>query len=616
MSNVLIKHQENRLDLLIRPRPILNESAIGYLSRVAERNCLASLQALGDLYRGDQNFIDWDSFFKSIGVSDQVMQYLFGPLPQSWQVTSTLRGIAAVEFNHLYRRWCPLCIQGEAYFRGVWGLKISCICINHACYLIECCEQCKKDQSWQCSNVSVCMHCGAALQKAAPQAASSMMVTLQRALVANLIGTRSNLFPQLDTNGWLRLIRYLGQFNGAKLPQRPGQISGLHHLDVAKECMHNVAHLLTNWPQNFELFLQAIQTSIIPTSSLKKTFGVLYRVLYFHLRDDKFQFLRDAFEHYLHQHWWGIVCKRNRAFKPTTITAHPRLTLKQAAKQTGLAPSLIRHLSTSNLIDKNHINLPSGRQVSSFHQADLPHLEALAKDLLNLQTTAQYLAVSERLVREFITAKIIHPLAILKHANMANWIIPRQQLQHLCLKCIPNQDKDLISFSGIVKYWRLREGEMVHLIKALISGELSAFDVSNHSVVIGSVKLDKAAAKEWLWALRKSLNAVSIDEAAKLMGIKQQVAYHLVKVGLIQSIQTKQAGKQITKEAIAAFNHKYVALSVIAEQQQTSSSALLKTLKVKPVTGPLIDGSRQYFYLRKHITPRKVNYESQVKVST
>lgn len=568
------------------------------------------------LLTSDTVFDQWQHLHQRLRLENIDTAKLIGPLPQSWQVTSTLRGIAAVEFNHLYRRWCPLCLQEEPYFKGIWGLKLCCVCISHACYLIECCGQCKQVQSWQSSNLSVCMHCGAALHKCAIQTASSMMVTLQRALVANLIETRSNLYPELDTNGWLRLIRYLGQFNGAELPQRPGQISGLHRLEVAKECMQYVAHLLDDWPHNFERLLQVIQVSLPANSSLKKTFGVLYRVLYFHLRDDKFQFLRDAFEHYLHQHWWGIVCKRNRAFKPTTITAHPRLTLKQAAKQTGLAPSLIRHLSTSNLIDKNHINLPSGRQVSSFHQTDLPFIEALAKDLLNLQTTAQYLAVSERVVREFILAKIIHPLAIRKHANMANWLIPKQQLQHLCLKCIPSLDKDLVSFSEIVKYWRLREGEIVQLVKTLISGELSAFDVSNHSVVIGSVKLDKAAAKEWLWALRKSLNAVSIDEAAKLMGIKQQVAYHLVKVGLIQSIQTKQAGKQITKESIAAFNHKYVALSVLAKQQQTSSSALLKSLKMKPVTGPQIDGGRQYFYLRKHITPRKVNYESQVKVST
>ena len=40
--------------------------------------------------------------------------------------------------------------------------------------------------------------------------------------------------------------------------------------------------------------------------------------------------------------------------------------------------------------------------------------------------------------------------------------------------------------------------------------------------------------------------------------------------------------------------------TVLAKKQQTSPFALFKSLKIKPVTGPQIDGSRQYFYLKKH----------------
>ena len=599
LSNIILKNEVVQSGLLVRPRPNNGESSLAYVGRVADSNAMEVSQLLR-LVASDSIFGHWQHLHQRLCLEVTDTAILIGPLPQSWQVTSTLKGIATVEFNHLHRRWCPLCLQEETYFRGIWGLKLSCVCISHACYLIAHCGQCRQPQSWQSANLFICMHCGASLQRFSTQAATPKMVTLQRALVANLIGTRSEIFAELDTNAWIRLIRYLGQFKGVELPKRPGQISALHRLEVAKDCMHNVAHLLGDWPINFEQLLQAIQTSLPPTSSLKKTFGVLYHVLYFHLRDACYQFLRDAFENYLHQHWWGMVCKRNRAFKSTTIAAHPRLTLHDAAKKTGVAPSLIKHLSTSKAINKSNIYLPSGRQVSSFHQADLPHIEALAKDLLNLQATAQYLAVSERVVRELIAAKVITPLAIRTHANMANWLIPKQQLQRLFLMASPKQNEELVSFSWIVKYCRLREGEMVQLAKALISSELKAFDVSGHSVILGKAKLDKALAKDWLWSLRSGLDTMSIDEAAKLLGVKQQVAYYLVKIGLIHSIQTKQSGKQITKEDLATFNNNYVALSVLAKKQQTSPFALFKSLKIKPVTGPQIDGGRQYFYLKKH----------------
>lgn len=599
--------------MLVRPRPMHDESSLGYLCRAAERNALTFgelLRLLSSNTISDQ----WQHLHQRLCLETADTAKLIGPLPQHWQVTSTLRGISAVEFNHLYKRWCPLCLQELAYFKGVWGLKLSCVCTKHACYLIAHCAQCRQPQSWQHAHLFTCMHCGSALDRSLTSIASPWMVTLQSALVSSLTAERSSFFTALDTHAWIRLIRYLGQFDGAELPKRPGQVSGLHHFEVAKHCMHNVAHLLADWPRHFEALLEVIQSSQPASSSLKKTFGVLYRVLYFHLRANEFQFLRDSFEAYLHQHWWGMVCKRNRAFKSSTISEHPRLTLKQVATQTGLAPALIRHLSTSKRIAKSNINLPSGRQVSSFHQADLPHIEALARDLLNLQATAQYLSVSKRVVRELITAKVITPLAIRKHASMASWLIDKQQLDHLCITTISALAKELVSFASVIKYWRLREGEMVQLVKTLIAGEFKAFDVNGHSVVIGKLMLDKLATHDWLKALRQDLGTMSVDEAAKRLGVKQQVAYHLVKVGLLHSIQTKQAGKQITKHALEQFNHQYVALSALAKQLQTSPSALFKSIKTKPITGPQIDGGRQYFYLRKHFTHRKLNHENQIKV--
>lgn len=601
--------------MLVRPRPMHDESSLAYLCRAAERNALT----FGELLRflsSNTIFNQWQHLHQSFCLENADTAKLIGPLPQDWQVTSTLKGIATVEFNHLYKRWCPLCLQEQTYFKGVWGLKLSCVCTKHAYYLIAHCAQCKQPQLWQHAQLFACMHCGSALDRSLTSIASPWMVILQSALDSSLTTERSSFFTELDTHAWIRLIRYLGQFDGAELPKRPGQVSGLHHLDVAKHCMHNVAHLLADWPHHFDALLEAIQASQPASSSLKKTFGVLYRVLYFHLRENEFQFLRDAFEAYLHQHWWGMVCKRNRGFKSSTIVEHPRLTLKQVAMQTGLAPALIRHLSTSKLIAKSNINLPSGRQVSSFHQADLPHIEALAKDLLNLQATAQYLSVSERVVRELITAKVITPLAIRKHASMASWLIDKQQLDHLWMTTTSALTKDLVSFATVIKYWRLREGEMVQLVKALISGELKAFDVSGHCVVIGKLMLDKLATQHWLKTLRQDLGTFSVDEAAKRLGVKQQVAYHLVKVGLLHSIQTKHAGKQITKDALVQFNHQYVALSVLAKQQLTSPVTLFKSIKAKPITGPQIDGGRQYFYLRKHITHRKLNHENQIKVFT
>lgn len=587
--------------LLVRPRPMQDESCLGYLSRVANSNVLNSRELL-DLMDRHTSFDQWHHLHQRVSLSISDTASLIGPLPQSWQVASVLRGIATSDFNHINTRWCPLCLQDKPYLRGEWGLKLTCVCVKHGCYLQERCMHCNQTQLWHQANVMQCSHCGTSLDHAVIKLATQEVIALQRAISAALGNKGAEIFPKLDTIAWLRLIRYFGQYADTKQPRRPGQIAGLHQLDVAMVCVQNVANLLAKWPNNFELLLQNIQGSYPATPSLKKTFGSLYRVLYFHLRDACFDFLRDAFEVYLHQHWWGMVCKRNRSFKMSTIAKHPRLTLKQVATKTGVEPALIRHLSAIESLNNQAMTLPSGRQVNSFHQADLPHIKVVANDVMNLQTTAKYLAVSERVVRELISVEIVKPMALRGTLKASCWLIPKSSLDGLFFDVIQANGRELVSLASIIRYWRLREGELVQLIQAIQKNALMIFSLSQHSVALGKVMLDKADAKSWLHQTRTKLSqSLSVGEVAKVLGIKQQVAYQLVNIGLIKSKQEKHVGRQVTEKALEVFNATYISLYSLAKAKQTSPSALLRKLGARPITGPQIDGGRQYFYLKKEI---------------
>lgn len=90
---------------------------------------------------------------------------------------------------------------------------------------------------------------------------------------------------------------------------------------------------------------------------------------------------------------------------------------------------------------------------------------------------------------------------------------------------------------------------------------------------------------------------LSVDQAAKILGVKQQVAYALVHSGLIPTDRL-QKPIQIGRDELETFQREYVSLAELARERRISSRRLLLELKVAPVSGPAIDGCRQYFFWR------------------
>jgi hypothetical protein len=114
--------------------------------------------------------------------------------------------------------------------------------------------------------------------------------------------------------------------------------------------------------------------------------------------------------------------------------------------------------------------------------------------------------------------------------------------------------------------------------------------------------LDKGQFKEWLSNYRVSASIeVSVDTAAKQLGLKQQVAYGLVKNQLLPATYDERKGYRVSQAQITEFESNYVSLVELARQQRTSPRKLLQAITERPVTGPTVDGSRQYYYRRSDL---------------
>lgn len=92
-------------------------------------------------------------------------------------------------------------------------------------------------------------------------------------------------------------------------------------------------------------------------------------------------------------------------------------------------------------------------------------------------------------------------------------------------------------------------------------------------------------------------NLVSIQDLALQLGIKQEVTYHLINIGLIASIKKGRAGRFVTRESIDGFLNEYTFLNDIAKSLGTSSKFLIEKViknRFALVSGPTIDLGRKY----------------------
>lgn len=557
---------ENQPTLPVRIRPFHGEATIGYLLRVSQANGYVTLSQLVNPFRS------FDALCQGLNLSIEERQTLIGPLSSFRGSTELLNSQTSVDFNTSLMRWCSLCFQESAHIRGSWLLKISCVCSRHAVVLHDRCPCCGSVQRLGRVNYLQC-DCGVWLAGyQAQDVVSSSLLRLSQ-MVEAAIDSPSGLpgVPLLSLSEWLKLISYLGQYSDSAQPRKPGKLGNMHQLDTASALMRQASHLLDNWPDNFHALLIEIhcqaKREAKSTTRIRDTFGTLYHVLYTDLSDDCFQFLRDAFERYLHEHWAGVVNKRHRAFKSETIARHPRVTLKQAAKKAGVAPSTVRHFIRAEVIAGHQIELPSGRRLRSVDEQSLSEIAILAKGCITLDQAAKQLVLPKARVRELIAGGILKPLVSRVHGNAAAWLIPKQQVQALIFAGTESMHSPpTINVRYILKYWHLRDGEFITLVRALLGNQLKPVGKSAEPVPLGNIQLDEQQTWLWLAEMRYADGAsISVDQAAKRLGLKQQVVYDLVRLGLLTTIQDHLPGRRVTQASLDEFQATYISLAEYAK---------------------------------------------------
>lgn len=589
--------------LPIRPLPVPSEPLSDFLERLAHANGYRAWELW--------SILDQGGFSHEKVLSDALNGYALpafsGPVSPRVNIPVESYGLQSADFTHMHRRWCPLCIESAAWLRPIWRLKVATVCDIHRVHLLQACPACNQWTSAQSILHGTC-ECGGRFTPVVVPAARKL-VQLARALAASLTGAAvfklDGVTVTLTAPQLVRMICFTGRLIEGPQLSRPGQVRELEELNVASRIVDGVTTLLADWPNAFWRCLERYVDASPADASVRRVFGSLYHVIYKDLREPAFQFWRDAFELFLLDHWRGELCGRHRLFREETIHSHHNQGLARVARMTGVGKETLKRMVHQDWLPAHKFTVPSKRQFITIDRTQLSQFIPDPADYLDLRSAARLLGIKLMRVRQLVATGAI--LADIKPdwRRSNRWQFRRgevcgfmDQIRRAALARLPKAAT--VTLNHALRYWRVSSIELCALLTTARQGEIPfmlAAEGKLRDVTFGQIGLH-----DWLERHRKSTTDwVTVTVAAGLLGLKEQVVYELVAKNLLVADLVQKDGRtfrRISQPSQERFRQEYVSLAELARQQKTSTGALLKRLEAQPVTGPKVDGGRQYFYKR------------------
>ncbi|MCG8988814.1 TniQ family protein [Delftia acidovorans] len=599
--------------LPLRPAPIAGEPLDSYIERLAHANdCTAS--ELTRLIRqcGDDHLAGLAGL-----LGGQSLVAFGSPAIPKIGIPVRSFGLPATSFTHRRMRVCPSCVAESPWIRPLWRLKVVTACPLHGITLVQHCRRCHEPVRLNTALTGAC-GCGLHYRASAHQVGSAERA-LMRAIDDSLHGAGNlvsgDLALWMNTAEWSKLLRYAGRLIQGPTLEHPGQIAALEDLDVARGIVQGTLALLQDWPDAYWRCLQKFVDAAPWDGSIRRVFTPLYTVIYQRLPEPAFQFLRDGFETFLLEHWRGELCGRHRAFRPETLQNHPRKGLAKLAREAGMGRSLLKRLVHNDYLPGIRFRSLSGqgRETITVNASQVAELLPDRAAYRDLKSTAQLLGLKRSRLRQFVALGILQADCRPDWSRRSHWHFHKAALQDFIarLRMLSTGEAlgSCVTLGEVLQFWQLAPQELRALFDALWSGELPLRMTEN--TVISAMVLDGNRTRSWLEDhRRRTIPWLTPTQASQLLEVKEQVVYELIgKHLLVADLVSggRSMLKRIQHDSLKAFQRDYVSLSTLAKAAGTTATALLTMLPAKPVTGPRIDGGRQYFFRREDLVGLKLS---------
>jgi len=510
--------------------------------------------------------------------------------------------------------YCPSCLRRDGFGRLGWELAFADACAACGHWLVDTCRDCGELVSWKRASMRSCDCGGDLLDQSAPQAPDSL-VQLSRAFERAFVCSGPSLcggLNALQPHQLRDLIRLLGSYGVVDKMARPQKRAYSASLEASWSASTVAAEVLASWPSGFELYLgqkAARAETTADSGSLQRVFGVFRRALYQGLSDAAFDFVRAAFESYLLHRWNGALDLRNKRVGAASLRQAKWEPASRARSRHRISEARMSTLIASGQVRVARRTTPAGRTFTWVHRDDLAALAPGLADELTLEKAAAELGLK----RKRLAAMLPHicPAAIQAVDGRSPWAIPRSwldswqsQLRELPL-AVPSPQTE--SLARLLRFRSWTPVQTSRFFLDVASGSIRAVGRLDGVVGLGAMLFDVAALEAWPGAAQAPGGVMTVPEAARRLGVKQEVAYTLVRAGLLQSTARRNGTRRwasISDAQLQRFSAEYVWGRDVASHLRTSPKAaagLLRDLGVPQASGPSVDRGRQLLYRRSDV---------------
>ncbi|MBB6317325.1 hypothetical protein [Paraburkholderia tropica] len=466
----------------------------------------------------------------------------------------------------------------------------------------ERCHVCRKNLTWFRRRLTRC-DCGADLKASPVGPAAGDECTITR-WMQNLLDGRElgEPFAGLTLEDFSTLCIVLGSYSANRGMKKPLRSAAITNVGEAVVIARHAAMALDDWPNGLYRLLETAPGAGSDSTEISKQFGVLYGALFKLLAREPFDFVREAFRSYLAQTWRRPITARHRRLVDE-MQDHDWVS-GRVLKEFGVAPALVRRIAQANPLvsdeahhrKRNHLAFSKSAIFAKAHRYSGGLTLALAAVRLGLPRKRVRQMAEDGFLDVLPRASMNQPW-IISVQSVVGWETISDRVTHPPIANAQTARSLLRKLLWSRRAWSL-------FLSHVRARRLVMWRLDGGTARFGDFMIDPDALNKLL-APENDDHAewFGVPDAARKLGVKDEVCYHLVRKRLLASevgtLRDREC-RVVHRSAIESFQSTYIPLVSAAKECCTTPRALLATIRAKgiePMCGPDVDGCRQYFLL-------------------
>ncbi|MGN8134604.1 hypothetical protein ACTJLC_07740 [Paraburkholderia sp. 22099] len=392
------------------------------------------------------------------------------------------------------------------------------------------------------------------------------------------------------------LARFLGALAQFGLQGKPLKKATRQTENVEQLLVTAGASLIADQSACFDLLdrLRSLQAGENNVPLLSQVFPRLLTMLRRQLHDAERGWMVNLLEAYVaisSRHGSVVLWERKGAAGRADEEAHSR----QKTRNPAIANMLAQTGSTVPVRRTR-----SGRQKFVISHADLQRLRRTQRSLIPLKVAARYAGMSTRRIQALAKAGLIAATGTRIDTRSVDRLLG--SIVATCVEAAPAFE-DPVSLADALRLYVPVEASAT-FFNGLMNGAVRHDFGPDKVPALREIFADRGEVVSAMRARVESSSQISIVEAARRLGVKQEVMYHLINIGLVRTRMGKlrrRAARVVNIDDLQKFTEHFLPLATAAKSMGLSAREApgwARQHGIEIVTGPSVDGGRQYWIRR------------------